>query len=162
LNLRVTLSAAFLAMGLAACHSSSAPPAAGPTAPSTPNSTTDSDMPSTGAASMACGDKTSANPAVAQKVPPGFPTVAGWVGTDALTQGRTVVLRGAVKGDPDEIVQARDAAVGKLTAAGYARTGGDEEPGFEADADFTGPHSGNINVRALCRDYLVVTYTLAE
>jgi len=95
-------------------------------------------------------------------LPSGVPTVAGWRATETVRQGKTLVLRGALGGDPPDIVGVRDAAIGKLTAVGYVRTGGDEEPGFEAEADFTGLHSGSLNVRALCRDYLVVTYTFEQ
>jgi hypothetical protein len=53
----------------------------------------------------------------------------------------------------------RDAAFSKILAAGYVKTGSDQEIGFEADGDFTGPHDGNINVKTLCKNYLVLTYT---
>jgi hypothetical protein len=88
--------------------------------------------------------------------------VNGWAATESLTQGRTLALRGAVRGGLEEIVVVRDAALRKIIASGYTKTGSDQEPGFEADADFNGPHPGNINVKALCRDYLVVTYTFEQ
>lgn len=162
MNLRVALCAAFVALTLAACGSSAAPRAPGTGSSSTSGTVADTDVPATGAASIACGDKITPHPAAAQKLPSGFPTVGGWAATEAVSQGKMLVLRGAVRGDPRDIVHVRDTAVGKLTAAGYLRTGRDEEPGFEADADFNGPHPGNINVRALCRDYLVVTYTFDQ
>jgi hypothetical protein len=161
LKLLVTVFAAFIAVSLAACGSSSAPRSTATGSTSSSSEADDTNTP-TRAASAACGDKTTPRAAVSAKLPAGFPTVAGWAATQAVSQGKTLVLRGAVKGDSDEIVEVRDAAVARLTAAGYRRTAGDEEPGFEADADFTGPHSGNINVRALCRDNLVVTYSFAQ
>ena len=47
-------------------------------------------------------------------------------------------------------------------AAGYKKTGSDEEPGFEADGDFEGPAAGNLNVKTLCQGNLVVTYTFNQ
>ena len=187
MNARMAVCAAFVALTLASCGSNSAPQSGGRTGslsisgasadtdlpstgaasadtdlPSTGAASADTDLPSTGAASAACGDKIAPDRAAARMLPSGFPTVAGWSATEAVRQGKTLVLRGAVGGDPPDIVDIRDAAVAKLTAVGYVRTGGDQEPGFEADADFTGSHPGNINVRALCRDYLVVTYTFEQ
>jgi hypothetical protein len=175
MNLRMALCVC-VALTLAACSSNSDPqggrrtgslPSTGAASadtdlPSTGAASADTDLPSTGAASAACGDKITPDAAAARILPSGFPTVAGWSATEAVRQGKTLVLRGAVGGDPPDIVDVRDAAIAKLTAVGYVRTGGDQEPGFEADADFTGSYPGNINVRALCRDYLVVTYTFAQ
>jgi hypothetical protein len=175
MNIRMAACAAFVVLTLASCGSNSAPQGGGTTGslstsggsadtdlPSTSAASADTDLPSTGAASAACGDKITSDAAAARMLPSSFPTVAGWSATEAVRQGKTLVLRGAVGGDPPDIVDVRDAVIAKLTAVGYARTGGDEEPGFEADADFTGSHPGNVNVRALCRDYLVVTYTFEQ
>ena len=164
MNIRMAVCAAFVALTLASCGSNSAPQSGGRTGslPSTGAASADTDLPSTGAASAACGKKITPDAAATRMLPSGFPTVAGWSATEAVRQGKTLVLRGAVGGDPPDIVDVRDAAIAKLTAVGYVRTGGDQEPGFEADADFTGSHPGNINVRALCRDYLVVTYTFEQ
>jgi hypothetical protein len=109
-----------------------------------------------------CGNQITPDPAAVRRVPRRFPTLAGWTATGAVTQGTTVALRGAIRGEPRDIVDVRDTAVHRLVTQGYVKTGGDEEPGFEADADFSGPHQGNINVRAACQHYLVVTYTLRE
>lgn len=164
MNIRTAVYAAFAVLTLASCGSNSAAQGGGRTgsSPSTGAASADNDLPSTGAASAACGDKITPDAAAARLLPSGFPTVAGWSATEAVRQGKTLVLRGAVGGDPPDIVNVRDAAIAKLTAGGYVRTGGDQEPGFEADADFTGSHPGNINIRALCRDYLVVTYTFEQ
>jgi hypothetical protein len=116
----------------------------------------------TGAASEPCGTKSALNQKAASQVPKGFVTVAGWTAISAATQGKTLVLKGAVPGDPHDIVSERDKAFTAITAAGYTKSGGDDEPGAEADGDFTGPQSGNINVRALCQDHLVVTYTFNQ
>ena len=162
MNIRMALCVC-VAMTLAACGSNSASQGGGRTGSlSTSGESADTDLPSTGAASAACGDKITPDTAAARMLPSGVPTVAGWRATETVRQGKTLVLRGALGGDPPDIVGVRDAAIGKLTAVGYVRTGGDEEPGFEAEADFTGLHSGSLNVRALCRDYLVVTYTFEQ
>ena len=129
---------------------------AGPTA--TPKY---ADQPNAATATQPCGTKTAAHPAVASKLPKGFPVVTGWTPTQSVTQGKTVAVRGVVKGTPDRIVQVRDEAFAKITKAGYTKTGSDEEPGFEADGDFT-PRGGNINVKTLCQNYLVVTYTFSQ
>lgn len=163
MNIRTAVCAAFVVLTLASCGSTPAPQGGGTTGSSAiSGASADTDLPSTGAASAACGDKITSDAAAARMLPSGFPTVARWSATEAVRQGKTLVLRGAVGGDPPDIVDVRDAAIAKLTAVGYVRTGGDEESGFEADADFTGSHPGNVNVRALCRDYLVVTYTFEQ
>jgi hypothetical protein len=164
-----------VALTLAACGSNSAPQGGGRTdslsnsgasadtdLASTGPASADTDLASTGAASATCGDKITPDGAAARMLPSGFPVVPGWSATEAVRQGKTLVLRGVVGGEPPDIMDVRDAAIAKLTAVGYVRTGGDEESGFEADADFTGSHPGSINVRALCRDYLVVTYTFEQ
>jgi hypothetical protein len=79
-----------------------------------------------------------------------------------VTQGRTHAIHGSVRGELGEIVAVRDAAVTAIGAAGYVKTGSDQEPGFEADADFDGPHRGSIRVRALCSGYLDVIYTIEQ
>lgn len=111
---------------------------------------------------LPCGEQTTLHADVQKKLPAGFPAPDGWVANQALTQGKTLVLRGAVPGDPPDIVSVRDAALKKLTSGGYTVTGSDQEPGSEADADFSGPHPGNINVKALCRNYLVVSLTFEQ
>jgi hypothetical protein len=121
-----------------------------------------SDTPSGGAPSATCGEAATPHPSVARQLPAGFLTVAGWTATEAVTQGKTQAIRGVVVGNAENIVAVRDAAVAAIASAGYTKTGSDQEPGAEADADFSGPYQGNINVRALCRGYLVVTYTIEK
>jgi hypothetical protein len=163
MNLRAAASVGFAALTLAGCGGGSGPGSPTTKVASTPTGVpTDSAHSTAGAASAACGDEITPHPGVARKLPNGFPTVTGWAATQAVMQGKTVALRGAVRGSPDDIVRVRDAAIHKITAAGYTEAGSDQEPGFEADADFDGPHAGNINVKALCRDYLVVIYTFEQ
>jgi hypothetical protein len=157
-----TVFGVFLAVTVAACGGSAGPRLRTTVGPSTSEAVPSGSAPSAGAASVACGDEVRPHPVAAQRLPTGFPTVTGWAATQAVTQGKTVALRGAVRGSPDDIVHVRDEALKKITASGYTKAGSDQEPGFEADADFSGPHPGNINVKPLCRDYLVVTYTFEQ
>ena len=131
MNIRMALCVGAV-LTLASCGSNSAPQGGGTTRSlSTSGASADTDLPSTGAASAACGDKITPDAAAARMLPSGFPTIAGWSATGAVRQGKTLVLRGAVGGDPPDIVDVRDAAIAKLAAVGYVRTGGDQEPGFE-------------------------------
>ena len=154
------LSPALVALALlgatAACGKHSSALAAPSTSPKY------SDEPSADTASMACGTLTKPDPAALTKLPSGFPTVAGFTPIFTATQGSTVLVRGAVPGAPAQIPSVRDAGFVKIQAKGYTVTGHDQEVGFEADGDFTGPHPGNINVKTLCRGYLVVTYTFGS
>ncbi|MDP9102248.1 MAG: hypothetical protein M3N21_08915 [Actinomycetota bacterium] len=117
------------------------------------------DQPGAAAATAPCAGKVTPNASVAAKLPQGFPVLAGWTGTEAVTQGKTTAVRGVVAGAPGAIVTDRDTVFTQIKAAGYQVTGSDQEPGFEADGDFTGPHPGNINVKLLCQGHLLVTYT---
>lgn len=122
----------------------------------------DSDKPTRTASSAACAVKASPQPGVAGQLPAGFPTVAGWIPTEVITQGQTKAVRGAVPGDVADLVRVRDAALSRISTAGYRKADSDQEPGYEAEADFTGPHEGNINVRPWCRGYLTLTYTIHQ
>lgn len=110
-------------------------------------------------ADQPCGALIAPNAEAAAKLPAGFPTVAGFVATYTVTQGKTVLVRGAVAGRPSDIVAERDRGLATIRAQGYQVTGSDQEPGFEADGDFTGPHPGDINVKTLCKHYLEVNYS---
>jgi hypothetical protein len=122
----------------------------------------DPDSPSTGGASVVCGGVLTPQAGAAKQIPKTFPTLDGWAATRAVTQGKTLAVSGAIQGRPEEIVDVRDKVIKKLTDSGYTRTGADQEPGFEAEADFAGPHSGNVTVKPLCRDHLAVTYTFEQ
>jgi hypothetical protein len=161
--------AVLLTMMLAGCASSDtgsrSPAASGSAAGSAAGTAAasgdeDSDAPAESASAADCGTRTTPHPQLAARLPAGFPTVAGWSATEVVSQGQTRAVRGVVAGAAKNIAAVRDAAVARIIAAGYSRTGSDQEPGFEADADFNGPHQGNINVRALCRGFLVLTYTI--
>jgi hypothetical protein len=149
---------------LAGCGSSEArdPASAGGSASAASSTTAgeDTDAPAESASAAACGAKTTARPQLGAQLPAGFATVAGWTPSELVSQGKTRAVRGFLRGDADDIAAVRDAAVARIVAAGYLKTGSDQEPGFEADADFTGPHQGNINVRSLCQGFLLLTYTI--
>lgn len=169
----VVLSTAALALslGLAGCSSSDATKtavsasAAATVAASAPAPTASpkyGDEPTAATATEPCGARTVTNAAAAGSLPKGFPVVAGWQASTTVTQGKTVAVAGFVTGTPTAIIVVRDEAFTKIIAAGYTKTGSDEEPGFEADGDFTGPVAGNINVKTLCQSNLVVTYTFNQ
>ena len=154
-----------LSLTLAACSSNSTPNGAVPphvvrSASPSPTATPKyADQPNAAAATAPCGSKITPDSSVAAKLPKGFPVLTGWTGTSAVTQGTTTAIHGAVKATPAQITTLRDTVFTQIKGAGYKVTGSDQEPGFEADGDFTGPHPGNINVKLLCQDYLLVTYT---
>jgi hypothetical protein len=151
--------------GASAAGSSATPGSATPgsaTSGSPEVSDSDSDKPTGSASSAGCTGTATARPGVAGQLPAGLPTVAGWIPTEAVSQGQTKAIRGLVRGEVGDLVTVRDAAVNRISAAGYRKTDSDQEPGYEAEADFTGPQEGNINVRACGRDYLVVTYTIRQ
>jgi hypothetical protein len=172
MKLPVMVATAVLALSLPACasttnngggaRSGSATAASTSVTASASASETDTDGPSAGAASAPCGAAARPDPKAARQLPAGFPTVTGWRATEVVTQGRTHAIHGSVPAELGEIVAMRDAAVAAIGAAGYVKTGSDQEPGFEADADFDGPHRGNLRVRALCSGYLDVIYTIEQ
>ena len=156
-----------LSLLMAACSNSSTPAAAPSAAASTAAATTAAptatpkypDQPNAAAATAPCDGKITSDPAVAAKLPKGFPVLTGWTGTSSVTQGKTTAIHGVVKATPAQISTLRDTVFTQIKNAGYKVTGSDQEPGFEADGDFSGPNPGNINVKLLCQDYLLVTYT---
>ncbi|MDQ1736613.1 MAG: hypothetical protein QOH56_2864 [Pseudonocardiales bacterium] len=170
MKLPVIVATAVLALSLPACASTtnngggarSGSATAASTSVTASASETDTDGPSAGAASAPCGAAARPDPKAARQLPAGFPTVTGWRATEVVTQGRTHAIHGSVPAELGEIVAMRDAAVAAIGAAGYVKTGSDQEPGFEADADFDGPHRGNLRVRALCSGYLDVIYTIEQ
>lgn len=111
----------------------------------------------------ACSQQqTAPHPELQGQLPAGFPTVAGWQPTQVTDQGRTRVVSGVLRGEAGDLVTVRDNAADELVGSGYRQTGTDEEVGFEAEAEFEGPQEVGIKVRPLCRDYLVLSYTVAR
>ncbi len=114
------------------------------------------------AAESECGQKTTPRPELLRQLPAGFPTVTGWQPTEVVNQGQTRAVSGALRGEVADMVTVRDNAADEIVTAGYDQTGSDEEVGYEAEAEFEGPQEVSIKVRPLCRDHLVLTYTVRQ
>jgi hypothetical protein len=149
--------AVVLVLTLAGCGGADRQPVPATARASTANSPAETGATSSAAA---CEGRTAPHPERARQLPPGFPTVAGWTATEVASQGQTRAVRGVLRGEATDLVRVRDTAARQITSAGYTKTGSDEEPGFEAEAEFEGPREVNINVKPLCRGYLVLTYTV--
>jgi hypothetical protein len=160
------IAATALGLALAGCAGKSTPGSEVSGAASSPApSSADSDAPS-GAASAALAacsqQQTAPHPELLSRLPAGFPTVAGWQPTTVTDQGLTREVSGVLRGEVGDLLSVRDSAADTLVGAGYQRTGSDAEPGYEAEADLKGPHDVAIKVRPLCRDYLVLSYTVRQ
>jgi hypothetical protein len=114
------------------------------------------------AAESECGQKTTPRPELLGQLPAGFPTVTGWQPTEVSNQGQTRAVSGVLRGEVADLVTVRDNAADEIVADGYEQTGSDEEVGYEAEAEFEGPQEVSIKVRPLCRDHLVLTYTVRQ
>ncbi|MEO6501540.1 MAG: hypothetical protein ABIQ09_06470 [Jatrophihabitantaceae bacterium] len=114
------------------------------------------------AAESECGQKTTPRPELLRQLPAGFPTVTGWQPIEVVNQGQTRAVSGALRGEVTELVTVRDNAADEIVAEGYEQTGSEEEVGYEAEAEFEGPQEVSIKVRPLCRDHLVLTYTVRQ
>lgn len=157
------IAATALGLALAGCAGNSTPDAASSPAPSSAD--TDSGAPSgaASAAGAACSQQqTAPHPELLNRLPAGFPTVAGWQPTTVTDQGLTREVSGVLRGEVGDLLTVRDSAADTLADAGYQRTGSDAEPGYEAEADLKGPYEVAIKVRPLCRDYLVLSYTVRQ
>ena len=109
-------------------------------------------------ASTSCDGKLTADPSV--KLPAGFPTELTLILTSMQNAGATKIYFGALP--ETDISGARDDLAAKLVANKYKIVGQDQEPGIEAEAQFTGPHDGTLRTRFLCTGYLEVRYSLAS
>ena len=69
---------------------------------------------------------------------------------DYSNQGKTQVWFFALNGSPDDLASLRDAYDTQLTGKGYKIEGTDQEEGAEAESEFSGPHEGTTNFKALC------------
>jgi hypothetical protein len=115
-----------------------------------------------GAAQAACGQQTAPRPDLIRQLPADFPTVTGWQPTKVTNQGQTREVSGVLRGEVGDLVTVRDNAADELVSSGYDQTGTDEEVGYEAEAEFEGTQEVSIKVKPLCRDYLVLTYTVRQ
>lgn len=114
------------------------------------------------AAESECGQKTTARPELIRQLPADFPTLVGWEPTEVVNQGQTRAVSGALRGEVADLVTVRDNAADELVTQGYTQAGSEEEVGYEAEAEFEGPQEVTIKVRPLCRDHLVLTYTVRQ
>jgi hypothetical protein len=162
MDVQMILPVSVAAVVLSGCAGGSGPGQTGTVrAPSSPM-VADTDSPSTGGATALCGNAITPQAGAASLLPKGFPILDGWAATHAVTQGKTLAVSGAILGRPEGIVGLRDRVLKRLTDSGYTRTGADQEPGYEAEAEFAGAHPGSVQVKPLCRDHLVVTYTFEQ
>jgi hypothetical protein len=65
-------------------------------------------------------------------------------------QGETQVWNFAVDGESGDLTSMRDDYLAQLEDAGYEIEDTDAEEGFEAEAEFNGPHEGTVVYRMLC------------
>lgn len=165
MRLSALTATAVAALALAGCGSagdSAAGVRGSSTAPA--QSAADTDAPSGGStgSAAACGQQITPHPELARQLPTGFSTVSGWQATAVVNQGSTRQVSGVLRGEAADLASVRDSAVSRLTAVGYARTGSDSEPGFEAEAELSGPHEVSVKVRPVCHGYLVLSYTVQQ
>lgn len=112
-----------------------------------------------GAATEPCDGRTAST---ASALPFGLPLSEGEQVLRVATQGATTVAFATVPGDRDSIVDERDAVLADLERAGYRVTGTDQEPGYEAEAQLAGPHTGTLRVKPLCEGLLEVRYKIED
>ena len=90
--------------------------------------------------------------------PANVPTPEGAIFFDVVTQGQTTAYYAKVAGD--SVTETRDAIDTQLRNAGYTIEGTDQEEDAEAEAEFSGPHDGRLQVRHLCEGTLRVRVIL--
>lgn len=94
-------------------------------------------------------------------VPSGFTLPSGQKLLNVQTAGKTSVVFASLPGTRADLVSIRDDVAKELESSGYNRTGGDQEPTFEADATISkNGVDDTINVRPLCSGRVVIRYTL--
>ena len=106
----------------------------------------------------ACG--TLDTPEAGVTVPAGVTLPAGLKLLKVATQGKTTLLVTSTEGARQDVVKVRDQVVGQLAELGWTQTGTDQEPGYEAEAQFGGKVDGSLRVRPLCQDRLEVRLTI--
>ena len=112
------------------------------------------------AAQVPCGVQ--ASPTTASALPYGIPLSKGETVLRVAKQGATVVAFASLPGGRDDVVAVRDAVLEDMAALGYAVEGTDQEPGYEAEAQVAGPHTGTLRVKPLCEGLLEVRYKVEE
>lgn len=101
-----------------------------------------------GDASATC--KPSYSTPASTPLPSNVPSPSGGVAYGYSPQGKTQVWFIAIDGGPDQLATLRDTYDTQLTGQGYKIEGTDQEEGAEAESEFSGPHAGTTNFRALC------------
>jgi hypothetical protein len=105
-----------------------------------------------------CGSEFSAT--ASTPLPSDVPGPSDRVVYSYVKQGKTQDWFATTAGTRDDIVSVRDAIKGQLSDAGYKIEGTDQESGIEAEAEFTGPHDGSLQVQVACEGKLRVRYRL--
>jgi hypothetical protein len=173
MRLSVPVATMFLGLALAGCGGNAGPTpeaASGISSASSPPPTSLTPGPSGSGSSTAAApagaactqQQTAPRPDLRRQLPAGFPTVTGWQPTRVADQGTTRAVSGVLRGDVGDLVTLRDTAADELVTEGYTQTGSDQEVGYEAEAEFDGPQEVSIKVTPLCRDYLLLTYTVRK
>jgi hypothetical protein len=91
-----------------------------------------------------------------------LPMTQGGTLLDVQRQGSTTVAFVKVGGGRSDIVDVRDRVLGELKGAGYATSGTDQEPGYEAEAEVRGRYEGTLKVSPLCTGLLEVRYKIEQ
>lgn len=91
-----------------------------------------------------------------------LPTTTGTTLLQVQTQGSTTVAFARMPGGRGDIVAVRDRVLADLEGAGYATTGTDQEPGYEAEAEVEGRYEGTLKVSPLCTGLLEVRYKVEQ
>lgn len=111
-------------------------------------------------AERACGAEASPAPGAPAELPLDLPLTDGETVLRVVTQGATTVAFASEPGGRDDIVAVRDEVLDDLREVGYEVVGTDQEPGYEAEAEISGPHTGTVKVSPLCTGLLEVRYKL--
>ena len=106
----------------------------------------------------ACGTLDTPRPGVA--APSGLTVPDGLKLLSVASQGKTTLVVTSTEGRRQDVVKVRDRIVQDLAAQGWTRSGTDQEPGYEAEAQFSGKVDGSLKVRPLCQDRLEVRLTI--
>ena len=109
----------------------------------------------------ACGDLASPEAGVPASLPLGLPLPPRAEILRVTSQGATQVAFVDVPGDRDDLVAVRDEVLRELQGVGYETVDTDQEPGYEAEAEVTGPHEGTVKVTPLCEGLIEVRYAIS-
>lgn len=82
-------------------------------------------------------------------LPANVPSPGGTV-YDYNSQGKTRFWFAAIDGTQSQLASLRDAYNSTLTGKGYTINHTDQEPGAEAESEFSGPHEGTTQFIPLC------------